>query len=72
MSKAELITRIESIHNQEILNSIELFISQWDFIDVPISIEEKRTLEIGIQQANKKELKDHTLVLAEIRNKIGK
>ena len=72
MSKADLISRIESIENPEFLNSISLFISQWDSSDDSVSHEEKRSIESGIQQADKKHLKDHHSIFSDLRARIGK
>lgn len=72
MSKADLISRIESIDYQELLNSISLFISQWDSSDDSFSHEEKRSFEFGIHQADKKHLKDHHSIFSDLRARIGK
>jgi hypothetical protein len=72
MSKADLISRIESIDNQAILDSIFLFISQFDSKSESILLEEKKLIDIGIQQANDKILKDHSVVIANIRSSISK
>jgi len=66
MSKADLISRIESIDNEEVLDSIFLFISQFDSKTNSISIEEKRIIDIGIQQAKGNDLIDHSEVISKI------
>jgi len=66
MSKADLISKIESIDNEEVLDSIFLFISQFDSKINSISIEEKRIIDIGIQQAKENDLIDHSEVISKI------
>jgi hypothetical protein len=68
MAKSDLNSGNDSIENPDFLK----YISSWESGDPTISNEERRIIEIGIQQAEEQQLKDHSSVMKEVRAKIGK
>ncbi len=70
MPKAELNSTINSVENPDILSSISLFLYQISHSSESISEGEKVALDVGVKQAENNEMRDHAIVMAELRAKL--
>jgi hypothetical protein len=70
MSKAELISTINSVEKPDILDSIGLLLHQISHSSDSISGEEKVALDLGVKQAENNEMRDYAIVMAELRAKL--